>query len=187
MMMEDSAFLHPGQAVAAAGIHEGMQVADFGAGAGFFTRAAARAVGDTGVVWAVDLNRDLLPRIKNLAAGEGLNTVEVIHGDIEAVGGSNLPADTFDFVLITNVLFGLENLGECVAEARRVLKKSGRALVIDWAGSFGGLGPHPDHVISLEKAQNLFEKHGFGILSHIDAGAYHWGFVARKKASEGPL
>ena len=180
--MEESTFLNPIKAVRAAGIHEGLTVADFGAGAGFFTRAAARAASD-GVVWAVDINRDLLPRIKNLAAGEGLNNVEVIHGDIEVVGGSNLPADTFDMVILTNVLFSIEHKGECVAEIRRVLKKTGRALVIDWAGSFGGLGPHPDHVVSINKAETLFEDHGFNVIGEIDAGAYHWGFVIRKKSA----
>ncbi|HVV39323.1 MAG TPA: class I SAM-dependent methyltransferase [Candidatus Paceibacterota bacterium] len=181
--MEESAFLHPGKAVAAAGIHEGLKVADFGAGAGFFTRAAARAVGESGVVWAVDINRELLPRIKNLASSEGLNNVEVLHGDIEKAGGTSLPAGTFDFVLLTNVLFSLEDRGECLAEMRRVLKNTGRALVIDWSGSFGGLGPHPDHIITQEKAQKLFEQHGFSIGPKVDAGAYHWGFVVRKKSA----
>ncbi|HVV14877.1 MAG TPA: methyltransferase domain-containing protein [Candidatus Paceibacterota bacterium] len=185
--MAESTFLHPGAAVRAAGIHEGLLVADFGAGSGFFTRAAAREVGDAGAVWAVDQNRDLLPRIKNLSAGEGLNNVEVMHGDIEVVGGTNLPENHFDFVILANVLFMLSERGECMAEMRRVLKKTGRVLVIDWKDSFGGLGPHPDHVITQEAAQALFEKHGFTMGPAVPAGEYHWGFVVRKKAAQGAL
>jgi ubiquinone/menaquinone biosynthesis C-methylase UbiE len=162
-------------------------IADFGAGSGFFTRAAAREVGDSGAVWAVDKNRDLLPRIKNFAQAEGLTNVEVVHGDIEAVGGTSLPENQFDFVILANVLFMLEDKAECVAEARRVLKKTGRALVIDWTASWGGLGPHPDHVLTEEKAQALFEKHGFAVAGAVPAGEYHWGFVVRKKAAQGAL
>ncbi len=181
--MDESTFLNPAKAVQMAGMHEGLTVADFGAGAGFFTRAAARAVGEGGTVWAVDINRDLLPRIKNLSASEGLQNVEVMHGDIEVVGGSNLPPDTFDFVILSNVLFSLEQKGECIAEARRVLKRAGRVLAIDWSGSFGGLGPHPDHVLASRKAEALFEGHGFSVIGQVDAGAYHWGFVVRKKSA----
>lgn len=179
--MDDSTFLNPNAAVRAAGIHEGMQVADFGAGSGFFTRAAAREVGEGGVVWAVDINRDLLPRIKNVATAEGLTNVEVIHGDIEVAGGSNLPAGTFDACIVANVLFALEHKGECAAEIQRILKKSGRALVIDWRGSFGGLGPHAAHVLDKDAARALFEKHGFVVGASVPAGEYHWGFVVRKK------
>jgi ubiquinone/menaquinone biosynthesis C-methylase UbiE len=160
-----------------------MQVADLGSGAGFFARAAARAVGEGGVVWAVDLNRELLSRIKNFAAAEGLYNVQVVHGDAEIVGGSNLPAESFDFVIAANLLFTVENKGEAIGEIRRLLKKTGRALVIDWQDSFGGLGPRPDHVVSAAQGKKLLEQHGMSVLGRVPAGAYHWGFVVRKKSA----
>lgn len=173
-------FLHPGAALRAAGVHEGMQVADFGAGSGFFTREAAREVGEGGTVWAVDVNRDLLARIKTLSSAEGLHNVEVVCGDVEVVGGTHLPEASIDLVVATNVLFMLEHKGELAAEARRVLKPNGRVLVVDWAGSFGGLGPREDHVFTQAAARKLFEGHGFQFLNMVPAGAYHWGFLARK-------
>ncbi len=179
--MEESSFLQPPAAVAAAGITEGMQVADFGAGSGFFTRAAAREVGKSGAVWAVDVHRDLLPRIKTLSDAEGLHNVEVMHGNIEDPEGSRLPAGRFDFVIISNVLFAAQDKAAVVAEAHRVLNKTGRALVIDWSDSFGGLGPHPDHVVSRDEAATLFERGGFRIGRDVPAGSYHWGFVAKNQ------
>jgi ubiquinone/menaquinone biosynthesis C-methylase UbiE len=181
--VEEASFLNPTKALEMAGMHEGMQVADLGASAGFFTRAAARLAGEGGVVWAVDSQRNLLSRIKHFATAEGLHNVEVLHGNVETVGGSNLPDESFDFVIVANLLFTLENKSECIAELRRVLKKSGRAVVIDWSESFGGLGPHPDHVVTAAAAKKLLEQQGFGILGSIPAGAYHWGFVVRKKSA----
>ncbi|MBC7836940.1 methyltransferase domain-containing protein [Acetobacteraceae bacterium] len=183
--MEEGSFLHPPKAIAAAGVHEGMHVADFGSGSGFFTRAAARAVGEGGVVWAVDVHQDLLPRIKNLAAAENLHNVEVVHGNVEVSGGSNLPAEQFDLVIAANLLFAAEHKREVVAEMRRVLKKNGRALVIDWSDSFGGLGPHPDHVLTVQAGRELFEQGGFTYVGDISAGAYHWGFIIRKNTNSG--
>jgi ubiquinone/menaquinone biosynthesis C-methylase UbiE len=181
--MIESTFLSPAEALEAAHLHEGMQVADLGSGSGFFTRAAARLVGESGVVWAVDTNQDLLPRIKNLAQGEGLHNVEVIQGDAEVAGGTHLPRAAFDIVIAANLLFGLEEKHECIAEIRRILKNNGQAIVIDWTGSHGGLGPHPSHVISREEAQKLFEQQHFAFVRNIPAGQYHWGFMVRKKAA----
>lgn len=181
--MQGGSFLNPSQVLEGAGVHGGMRVADLGAGAGFFARAAARLVGDGGVVWAVDIHRELLSRIKNFALAEGLHNVEVLHGDAQVVGGTNLPENNFDFVIAANLLFTLEQKGECLAEIRRILKGSGRALIIDWSDSFGGLGPHPEHVLTEAEGKKMIEAHGLEVLSKVHAGGYHWGFVVRKKSA----
>lgn len=182
--MEESSFLNPAFALRNAGLHEGQTVADFGAGSGFFTRAAARIVGD-GTVWAVDESGELLTRIKNLSEAEGLHNVEILRANIESKGGTALPKEHFDMVVTANILFSADNKELLVKEIARVLKKSGRAVVIDWTSSHGGLGPHPEHVVSKESARQLFEDAGFVMIDTLAAGAYHWGFVVRKNASKG--
>ncbi len=167
----------------AAKVHEGMRVADFGAGSGFFTRAAARLVGESGLVWAVDVHQEMLPRLKNLALAEGLRNVEVLHGNVEREGGSHLPANNFDLVIVANLLFASEHRQNVAREAHRVLRKGGMALVVDWQDSFAGLGPHPEHVIVAAEAKKLFEAEGFAHVEKVPAGAYHWGFLVRKKAA----
>ena len=158
-----------------------MFVADLGTGSGFFARAAARLVGPRGVVWAVDAQREMLPRLKNVAEGEGLTNIEILEGNAEVVGGTHLPEGAFDYVIAANLLFSIEHKHEFVAEVRRILKKGGNALIIDWSDSHGGLGPHPDHVVREADAEKLFEAQNFSIVRKIHAGAYHWGFLARKK------
>lgn len=158
-----------------------MYVADLGTGSGFFARAAARVVGPQGVVWAVDAQQEMLPRLKNVAEGEGLANIEVLQGDAEVVGGTHLPEGAFDMAIAANILFSVEHKHEFVAEVRRILKKGGVALVVDWSDSHGGLGPHPGHVVTEVQAHKLFEDQNFSIVKKLHTGAYHWGFTARKK------
>ncbi|MSR71007.1 class I SAM-dependent methyltransferase [Candidatus Kaiserbacteria bacterium] len=179
--MAESSFLNPGRTLVAAHVEDGMRVADFGSGSGFFTRAAARLVGGKGLVWAVDAHQDMLSRVKNLSLQEGLHNVEVVHGDIERPKGSHLPDSNFDLVIIANVLFSAEHKDVLAKEAHRILHKGGRALVVDWSDSFGGLGPHPDHVVSAQHARTLFELNGFSYLGEVPAGEYHWGFLVKKQ------
>jgi ubiquinone/menaquinone biosynthesis C-methylase UbiE len=176
--MQEGAFLDPNEVVAAAKIHDEHTVVDFSGGGGFFARAAARLT--TKPVWVVDANSELLSRIKSLSLAEGLGQVEVIRGNIESQGGSNLPAGMADVVLVANILFTLEDKETAVKEVARVLKKGARAVVVDWSESHGGLGPHPDHVVSEASARQLFLQNGFQFVEPVPAGAYHWGFIVRK-------
>lgn len=179
--MQQNSFLNPKATVAKAGLLDGQRVADFSGGAGFFARAAARAVGEGGVVWFVDPNQDLLVRVKNLALGEGLHNVEVVRGSVEKKEGSKLPAASVDLVIIANLLFTSEKKADIAAEALRVLRRGGKVLVLDWKDSFGGLGPAPEHVVPLGAARALFEEHSLVFVQEIPAGAYHWGCILQKK------
>jgi ubiquinone/menaquinone biosynthesis C-methylase UbiE len=177
----ESLFLNPQAAVAAAHISEGSRVADLAAGSGFFARAAARAVGPQGQVWALDPNPDMLARLASLALGEGLRNIEVVRGSVERAGGTRLPDATMDVCILANALFGVEDKEAAARECARILRRAGRLLLIDWSESHGGLGPHPSHVVSAADAKGLFESAGFGQAEDIPAGSYHWGLILRKK------
>lgn len=178
--MSESSFLNPQAAIAAAHISPGSRVADLAPGSGFFTRAAARAVGPEAPVWAVDAHQDMLKRLKNLSDAEGLRNVEVVRGSIEKPGGSKLPEATIDFCILANALYSLSDKAAAAKEAHRILRKAGRLLLIDWSDSHGGLGPHASHVVSRDEAVKIFEQAGFKAAEDIPAGEYHWGLILRK-------
>ena len=173
-------FLNPQSIVDQLGIIPGMQVADIGAGSGAYSMVLAKAVGDSGRVFAVDVQENLLTRLKSLAAEGHLNNLEIIWGDAEKIGGTKLKDDSLDAAVVSNVLFQAENKAGLVSEVKRILKKGGRAFVIDWSESFGNLGPTANMVVPPASAKEIFKKSGFEIVANFLAGAHHYGLTARK-------
>jgi ubiquinone/menaquinone biosynthesis C-methylase UbiE len=158
----------------------GMVVADFGSGSGFYSMAAAKAVMPGGKVFAVDIQKDLLQKLKNGAQQNHLNNIDIIWGDLEHLGGTKLRENSVDAVMICNLLFQVENKDGLCLEAKRILRPNARVLLVDWAGSFAGVGPLEKDVFSKMKATSLFQDHGFVLDREISAGAEHYGLVFRK-------
>ena len=174
-------FADPASNIVQLDIKPGTTVVDFGAGTGFYSLAAARAVGSHGKVYAVEVQKDLLDRLKNTASREGLHNIEVVWGDIEKSGGTRLRGTSVDYVIISNVLFQASDRSSTVAEAKRILKQGGRVLLVEWSDSGSVSGPDPRHLIKADEAQTIFEQEGFSVEKQIEAGEHHYGFIAVKE------
>ncbi|MEK7156799.1 MAG: methyltransferase domain-containing protein [Patescibacteria group bacterium] len=177
--LKTEGFAHPKRNVAALGIEPGMSVADFGSGSGIYVLHIAEALENSGRVYAIDVQRDLLRRVKNEANRRGFKNVDIIWTDLEHPGSSKLADKTLDLVLISNLLFQIENKAAVLTEAGRVLKPAGRLAIIDWAESFGGLGPLKNDVVPEEKARELAKQSGFELQREFPAGAHHYGLIFR--------
>jgi len=155
-------------------------VADFGAGSGFVAHAAAALV-PHGQVFAIEINRDIVARFTREVEENKIKNIHTLWGDIEVKDGSGLKDASVDFVILSNVLFHLDDKTGCVNEASRVLKPGGRLLVVDWTESFAGMGPAPHHVFTQELAEALFGSLGYTKLSDkIPSGEHHYGVLFRK-------
>lgn len=164
-------------------VREGSVVADFGVGYGLYAYALSEAVGETGKVYAVDIQKNMLERLKKEADEKGIKNIEIIWGDVEVVGGTKLRAESVDTVVVVNVLFQIEAKAGLVHEAARIMKTGGKLLLIDWTESFGSLGPQPNMVVDEATARRVFETGPFEFQKNINAGEHHYGLVFVKKSS----
>ena len=160
---------------------EGRVVADLGVGSGAYALSAARRVGGTGKVYAIDIQKHLLERLKNAAKTARLHNVEIIWGDIEKSAGTKIKNGVVDVAIISNALFQTEDKSAVAREAHRILKNGGRALVVDWSETSGVLGPAAEHIVPQEEARDVFERNGFSHERDISAGEHHYGIIFRKK------
>ena len=175
--LQTAGFAPPRLNVGALGIEPGMKVADFGSGSGIYVLYIAEALANSGHVYAIDVQRDLLQRLRNEAHRRGFKNVEIIWADLERPEASKIADQKLDLVLISNLLFQLEDKATVLKEAWRILKPSGRLAIIDWSESFGGMGPIKQEVVAREKAIELARTCGFGLLREFPAGAHHYGLV----------
>jgi len=156
------------------GLMDGMKVVDLGAGSGFYSLEAAKRVGSTGRVYAVDVQKDLLERLRSVGVAQGLRNIEVIWGNAEKIGGTKLREGIADRVIASNVLFQIEKPDDFVLEIKRIVKPAGKVLLVDWS-EVSPLGPKT--VVPSIQAQTLFEKSGFKVEQTFSAEDHHYGLV----------
>lgn len=170
-------FSDPRENILQLGLREGMKVADIGAGSGHYSRAAAAIVGSTGRVYAIDIQEDVLKHIKNNAHDHHRATIETVWGNAEKPGGTKLRDQSMDAVLIANALFQIENRFALLAEVKRILRPGGKLLVVDWAGSYSGMGPMPEKVVPEHEAEAFFIQGGLHKVKSFRAGPHHYGII----------
>src|SRR3989344_27454 len=173
-------FLNPDLIIDEFGLMPGMNVADFGSGAGYFTILIAEKVGREGQVYALDIMESALDSVREKAKAAGIENIEEIRANLEVPGSSSLTDQSQDVVLLANILFQSDKKAEIVKEARRVLKDNGSLIIIDGEKGAGGFGP-PDS-LRTDKAtmRSLTINEGFVFEKAFDAGQFHFRMTFKK-------
>lgn len=113
------------------GIREGTNVADIGAGSGWFTVRAARRVGERGRVYAVEINPDYVKHINERAAREHLTNVLTVLGKED---DPLLPAASVDAVLLLKTYHEIAQPVRLLTRLRPALRPGARLGIIDRNG-----------------------------------------------------
>lgn len=177
-MIMKNTFLNPESILSQLSLDSGMIVADFGCGSGGFTIPLAKEVED-GLVYGLDIQGEPLSALKGRILLENIKNIKIIKTNLENPKGSTLPAESVDMVLIPNVLFQIENKSAIIIEASRILKNSGKLVIIDWLTK-ASQGPTEGR-ISKEDVIKLAKDQGFNFKKDFDAGKYHYGIIMVKQ------
>lgn len=172
-------FSDPIKNIAEFGIADGMKVVDIGAGSGFYSIEAAKKVGPRGMVYAVDIQQDLLEKLKKSAGLVGVHNIEGVWGNAEKIGGTKLREAVADRTILSNVLFQIEqqDRDNLALELKRITKPGGKLMVIDWQA---GTSLSPKTLVPAMVAEGIFQKAGFVLEKNFDAGDHHYGIVFKR-------
>jgi ubiquinone/menaquinone biosynthesis C-methylase UbiE len=115
-------FVNPYSRLIQAQVKRGQQVLEVGCGPGFFTIPAGKIVGQTGYVYALDINSAAAEHVRRKIQEEGLTNVEVKLADASETG---LPEESVDVAFLFAVIHSIQNVNKVLTEMHRVLKTNG--------------------------------------------------------------
>lgn len=141
------------------GITSGKSVADIGAGSGWFTVRAAKRIGETGHVYAVDINPDAIRYIAKREAKENLQNIKTI---LSKPDDPLLPPNSVDAVLLLKTYHEVAHPVELLQKLRPALRPGAKVGVIDRNGNGEDHGVGSDVII--KEAQQA----GYRLSGHYD-------------------
>lgn len=173
-------FLNPQKIISSLEILPGMKIAHFGCGTGFFTFPIAEKIGENGTIYALDILEQKLEVIKSQAKLTGFHNIIAKRVNLEKKEGSNIEKESIDWVIIVNMLYQNSNKSHIIREAKRILKKDGHILLIDWNHLSNSIGPEKRSRVSKEELIKIARKHLLGIQKEIAVGDFHFGLILIK-------
>jgi ubiquinone/menaquinone biosynthesis C-methylase UbiE len=143
----------PDKVVSSLPINPGDTVADLGSGGGYFTFRLADAVGEGGVVYAVDVDQGLLDYVNKTASEKGYSNITTVHATDDDTG---LGSNSVDLVFICNTYHHLQDRERYFSNLKRALSDTGRVAIIEftsgWLNSIGHGTPTQEIIDEMQHA-----------------------------------
>lgn len=141
---------------------QGSKVADLGSGSGLFTRPIAKRVGDQGIVYAIDIDKELLKYVEKTSAAAGLKNVRPI---LAAEDDPKLP-EPVDLIVIIDTLHHIDGRPAYLKNLKQYLRPQGRIAIID----FSEMWPagHEQMIYALADLETWMKEAGFTRVDKFD-------------------
>jgi ubiquinone/menaquinone biosynthesis C-methylase UbiE len=165
-------FLNPEKILEKLDLNKKIVAADFGCGSGGWAIPLAKKVR---WVFAIDIQEEPLSALRGRMKMEKVFNIDPLRGNVE--GKTTLISESCDLVLMTNLLFQVDDIKKVFEEAKRVLKKGGKILVVDWKE---GAEVGPEKRVSKERIKEIAKEVGFIFEKEFEAGIYHFGLIFSK-------
>jgi ubiquinone/menaquinone biosynthesis C-methylase UbiE len=149
---------------------------DLGCGSGFFTVPLSQKVHK---VYAIDVQEKMLEFLRKKIRKLKITNVEPLLSKSKEIP---LGDESVDFLVSVNTLHEFDDRETVIEEIKRVLKRGGMVLIVDFKKEDTGFGPSVSVRVSKKQAKNLFEKKGFTTLKTQEL-MYHYLLVFSKENS----
>jgi ubiquinone/menaquinone biosynthesis C-methylase UbiE len=161
---ERDQYQKPTEVIEALNLKPGMAVADLGSGSGYFTRRFVEAVTETGLVYAVDVEPEMLSYVKESVVHMHIPfRVEFI---LAQPDNPKLPFESVDLIFVCNTIHHLDNRPAYFRNLRSALKAGGRISIIDFHPDerSGDLGFPKRHLVSRDTVIQELSEAGYRLV-----------------------
>jgi len=133
------------------GINPNDIICDYGAGTGVFTIPAASLTKNK--VFAVDIDDNMLTIIKDKIADQNIDNIIPIKVENYETG---IETQSVDLLLLVTVFHEIDDIEHFMSEVKRILKKDGRVMVIEFLKQESSYGPSVSTRVSAYQAARHF-------------------------------
>lgn len=142
-------------------------IADFGAGNGFFSVPFAEQVDK---VLAIDIEPKMLELLKEHAEAKNLTNIDYVESDLQDIA---LDHELADKGIIAFVMHEIPNMEVALNEFKRIIKKGGSLIIIDWEAVESESGPPVHERIASSDLGDFLKRQGYEPhLEHLNEAVY---------------
>lgn len=168
------AWQRPDLIMDALGIGDGSVVADLGAGGGWFTVRLARRVGPNGLVYAEDIQPQMIEAIQRRVSREDLKNVSAVLGSADHPA---LPKGRLDAALMVDTFHEVTDRQSLLTNVRAALKPGGRLGIVEYRTNGGGPGPSREERLPPQQVISAAEAAGFRLVRQEQFLPYQYMLV----------
>ena len=139
-------------------------IADIGAGSGYHAFRMA-SLAKQGLVYAVDIQREMLMVIEKTKESNKIRNIETILGSDKSI---YLPKDSVDKILMVDVYHEFNFPKEMIASIKNALKPNGQLFLIEYRGEDSKVPIKKIHKMTEKQAVTELEAAGFRLKENID-------------------
>jgi arsenite methyltransferase len=148
----------PDEVIAALDLKAGETLADIGAGSGYFSFRFARKLGDSGRVYAVDINPDMILFMNRHIRDTKIKNVTTI---LSAPDDPLLQDASINRFFICDTWHHIQNRAQYIAHMRKMLKPGGQIIIVDYKKKQLPVGPPPEMKLAKKEVISEMESNGF--------------------------
>lgn len=152
---------HTDRVIETLAIEPGDQIADLGSGSGYFTFALAKATGPDGVVYAVDVDPDMVELVTELAEEKNAGNVRPT---LATPDDPKLPEGTIDLVFTSNTYHHLEDPVAYFRKLRSDLDPEGRVAILDLREDSGWFQSWSGHYSDEKRIEEQMREAGYQLV-----------------------
>jgi len=146
-------------------VKPGQTVCDMGCGNGFYTLQLARLVGPRGLVYAVDIQPEMLQMLAHNAAEAGLTNIRPVLG---TPIDPRLPVAAIDMMLCVDVYHEFSHPEAMLAKIRESLAPNGQLVLVEFRGEDAEVPIKPLHKMTKQQVRTELEPAGFEMVREFD-------------------